>query len=51
MYKKLPVELRKKVKLAIVDLQKESFPSYLKVHKLSGKLSKYYSCSVDIVIG
>ncbi|MBS9775268.1 type II toxin-antitoxin system mRNA interferase toxin, RelE/StbE family [Candidatus Gracilibacteria bacterium] len=47
LYKKLDVNLQEKVKQTILELQKKPFPEKLKVHKLSGKLSLYYSCSVD----
>ncbi len=47
LYKKLDVNLQEKVKQTILELQKKPFPEKLKVHKLSWKLSLYYSCSVD----
>lgn len=47
LYKKLDISLKLKIKNTILELQKNPFPENLKVHKLSGKLSLYYACSID----
>lgn len=47
LYKKLDSHFQPKVKSTIIELQNNPFSSKLKVHKLSWKLSSYYSYSVD----
>ena len=47
LYKKLDISLQNKIKETIENLKYNPFLDKLKVHKLSGKLFPYYSCSID----
>lgn len=46
-YKKLTPSIQRKVKIAIKKFEIEPKDQSLKAHKLSGKLSRFYSFSVD----
>jgi len=46
-YKKLPTELKSEVKEKIALFEKDPKHSFLKTHKLKGKLSSYFSFSVN----
>jgi mRNA-degrading endonuclease YafQ of YafQ-DinJ toxin-antitoxin module len=47
LYSKLTPELQDKTKKTINLLQNNPFPIHLKTHKLSWRLYKYHSCSID----
>ena len=47
LYKKLDDNLKFKIKITLKELMYNPFPKSLKVHKLSGKLFPYYSCSIN----
>ena len=46
-YKKLPLSLKNKTKIAIKKFESNPKDEGLKAHKLNGKLSHFYSFSVD----
>ncbi len=46
-YKKLSTDLQEEIKEKINLLKDDPIHSFLKIHKLKGKLSGFWSCSVN----